>query len=192
MSMSHKGGNFIHPMMHRFVLYYQASECTWSYQFKVTCLARVLGVRKGRGREMARETPCEGGKWKWSACHERGTKKKCESPTGFELTTSQTPGCLIFILSIAASLLLRYRCYQRRYLEVPLIKVIMRSIEYSQQTFKQGHLELPASRSGSESIERKNKLNKKTSEIRLTISFIYFFQDIFTTDMSCREFYLTG
>ena len=29
---------------------------------------------------------------KWSACHERGTKKKSESPTGFEPMTSQTPG----------------------------------------------------------------------------------------------------
>ena len=28
-----KGGNFIYPMMHRFLLYYQASERTWSYQF---------------------------------------------------------------------------------------------------------------------------------------------------------------
>ena len=29
---------------------------------------------------------------KWSACHERGTKKKSESLTGFEPMTSQTPG----------------------------------------------------------------------------------------------------
>ena len=28
-----KGGNFIYPMMHRFILYYQASERTWCYQF---------------------------------------------------------------------------------------------------------------------------------------------------------------
>ena len=28
-----KGGNFIYPMMPRFILYYQASERTWSYQF---------------------------------------------------------------------------------------------------------------------------------------------------------------
>ena len=44
-----KGGNFIYPMMHRFILYYQASEHTWSYQFnrdvtveqrwKATCFA---------------------------------------------------------------------------------------------------------------------------------------------------------
>ena len=44
-----KGGNFIYPMMHRFILYYQASERTWSDQFnrdatveqrwKVTCVA---------------------------------------------------------------------------------------------------------------------------------------------------------
>ena len=31
-------------------------------------------------------------KIKLSACHERGTKKKSESPTGFEPLTSQTPG----------------------------------------------------------------------------------------------------
>ena len=31
-------------------------------------------------------------KMKWSACHERGTKKKSESQTGFEPMTSQTPG----------------------------------------------------------------------------------------------------
>ena len=30
-------------------------------------------------------------KMKWSACHERGTKKKSESPRGFEPMTSQTP-----------------------------------------------------------------------------------------------------
>ena len=45
----HKGGNFIYPMMHRFILYYQASERTWCYQFnrdvtveqqwKATCFA---------------------------------------------------------------------------------------------------------------------------------------------------------
>ena len=29
---------------------------------------------------------------KWSACHERGMKKKSESPTGFEPVTSRTPG----------------------------------------------------------------------------------------------------
>ena len=57
--------------------------------------------------------------------YERGTKKESESPTGFEPITSQTPGCLIFILSIATALLLRYRRYPRRYLEVSLIKVIM-------------------------------------------------------------------
>ena len=44
-----KGGNFIYPMMHRFILFYQASERTWSYQFnrdatveqrwKATCFA---------------------------------------------------------------------------------------------------------------------------------------------------------
>ena len=44
-----KGGNFIYPMMHRFILYYQASKRTWSYQFnrdatvkqhwKATCFA---------------------------------------------------------------------------------------------------------------------------------------------------------
>ena len=44
-----KGGNFIYPMMHRFILYYQASERTWCYQFnrdvtveqqwKATCFA---------------------------------------------------------------------------------------------------------------------------------------------------------
>ena len=27
-----KGGNFIYPMMHPFILYYQASECTCCYQ----------------------------------------------------------------------------------------------------------------------------------------------------------------
>ena len=31
-------------------------------------------------------------KMKWSACHERGTKKKSESPTGLEPMTSQTLG----------------------------------------------------------------------------------------------------
>ena len=31
-------------------------------------------------------------KMKWSAWHERGTKKKSESPTGFEALTAQTPG----------------------------------------------------------------------------------------------------
>ena len=31
-------------------------------------------------------------KMKLSACHERGTKKKFKSPTGFEPMTSQTPG----------------------------------------------------------------------------------------------------
>ena len=31
-------------------------------------------------------------KMKWSPFHEHGTKKKCKSPTGFEPTTSQTPG----------------------------------------------------------------------------------------------------
>ena len=31
--------------------------------------------------------------WKWiNKCHERGTKKKSEAPTGFEPMTSQTPG----------------------------------------------------------------------------------------------------
>ena len=44
-----KGGNFMYPMMHRFILYYQASERTWCYQFnrdvtveqqwKATCFA---------------------------------------------------------------------------------------------------------------------------------------------------------
>ena len=44
-----KGGNFIYPMMHRFMLYYQASKRTWCYQFngdvtveqqwKATCFA---------------------------------------------------------------------------------------------------------------------------------------------------------
>ena len=44
-----KGGNFIYPMMHRFILYYQASERTWCYQsnkdvtveqqWKATCSA---------------------------------------------------------------------------------------------------------------------------------------------------------
>ena len=44
-----KGGNFIYPMMHRFILYYQAAERTWCYQFnrdvtieqqcKATCFA---------------------------------------------------------------------------------------------------------------------------------------------------------
>ena len=29
---------------------------------------------------------------KWSACHERGTKKKSESPTEFDPMASQTPG----------------------------------------------------------------------------------------------------
>ena len=29
---------------------------------------------------------------KYSACHDRGKKKKSESPTGFEPMTSQTPG----------------------------------------------------------------------------------------------------
>ena len=29
-SVYSKGGNFIYPMMHRFILYYQASEGTWS------------------------------------------------------------------------------------------------------------------------------------------------------------------
>ena len=32
-SVNLKGGDFIYPMMHRFILYYQASERTWSYQF---------------------------------------------------------------------------------------------------------------------------------------------------------------
>ena len=31
-------------------------------------------------------------KIKWSACHERGTKKKSESPTGFEPLTPKTLG----------------------------------------------------------------------------------------------------
>ena len=31
-------------------------------------------------------------KMKWSACHERGTKKKSEFLTGFEPMISQTPG----------------------------------------------------------------------------------------------------
>ena len=31
-------------------------------------------------------------KMKWSACHDRGTKKKSEYPRGFEPMTSQTPG----------------------------------------------------------------------------------------------------
>ena len=31
-------------------------------------------------------------KMKCSGCHERGTKKKSESPTGLEPVTSQTPG----------------------------------------------------------------------------------------------------
>ena len=30
---AYKGENFIYPMMHRFILYYQVSERTWSYQF---------------------------------------------------------------------------------------------------------------------------------------------------------------
>ena len=44
-----KGGNFIYPMMHRFILYYQAAERMWCYQFnrdvtieqqcKATCFA---------------------------------------------------------------------------------------------------------------------------------------------------------
>ena len=29
----YKGGNFIYPMMHRFILYYQDSERLWSHQF---------------------------------------------------------------------------------------------------------------------------------------------------------------
>ena len=32
-TIGRKRGNFIYPMMHRFILYYQASERTWSYQF---------------------------------------------------------------------------------------------------------------------------------------------------------------
>ena len=31
-------------------------------------------------------------KMKWSKCLEHGTKKKSESPTGFEPMTSKTPG----------------------------------------------------------------------------------------------------
>ena len=47
--LSSKGWNFIYPLMHRFIQYYQAFERTWSYQFnrdvtaeqqwKVTCSA---------------------------------------------------------------------------------------------------------------------------------------------------------
>ena len=32
-SLSSKGWNFIYPLMHRFIQYYQAFERTWSYQF---------------------------------------------------------------------------------------------------------------------------------------------------------------
>ena len=49
-----KAGNFIYPMMHRFILYYQASARTWSDQFnrdaiveqrwKATCFARKPSV----------------------------------------------------------------------------------------------------------------------------------------------------
>ena len=45
---SSKGGNFTSPMMHRFILYYQASERTWSYQFKRDRKRQLNNIGKRR------------------------------------------------------------------------------------------------------------------------------------------------
>ena len=52
-------------------------------------------------------------KMKWSACHERGTKKKSDSPTGFEPITFQTPGGRSIYLSYGEATLIEIGVWSR-------------------------------------------------------------------------------
>ena len=55
-------------------------------------LLQTLETTKMKERKMVNFKPGETNvTMKWSACHDRGTKKKSESLTGFEPMTSQTP-----------------------------------------------------------------------------------------------------
>ena len=106
MSMSHKGRNFIYPMMHRFVLYYQASECTWSYQFKwdasieqlITVKSDVFSLRgrrsKGKGKGNGAPDRVRGRKMKMISMSRAWDKEKIWVPE--RIRTYNLPNTALF------------------------------------------------------------------------------------------------